>query len=45
VCDRDGKPVQVGVSVLANANDPGNSPGIFVRLSAYLDWINSYTSL
>ncbi|XP_048748230.2 elastase-1-like [Ostrea edulis] len=45
ICERDGESVQVGVTVLANAMDPGNNPGVFVRVSAYLDWIKSYTNI
>lgn len=44
ICERDGNFVQVGVTSLANKDDPGNAPAIFVRVSKYINWIQSIVS-
>nr|XP_034328692.1 anionic trypsin-2-like [Crassostrea gigas] len=43
ICERDGKLLQVGVTSLAREQDPGNAPGIFTRVSKYVEWIESIT--
>ncbi|KAK2186845.1 hypothetical protein NP493_187g03043 [Ridgeia piscesae] len=39
VCARGDKWVQVGIASFTSVNAPGNSPGGFTRVSAYVDWI------
>jgi len=38
--DDNGDYVQVGIASFTSANEPGNWPGVFTRVSYYVDWIN-----
>ena len=38
----NGSWVQAGVASFASADNPEEYPGVFVRVGAYLDWINQY---
>ncbi|XP_013394916.1 chymotrypsinogen A [Lingula anatina] len=39
VCKRQDKWIQVGIASFSSARSPGQVPGVFTRVSAYLDWI------
>nr|XP_022289676.1 transmembrane protease serine 9-like isoform X2 [Crassostrea virginica] len=43
LCNRNGQLVQVGVTSLSNTADPGNFPGVFLRVSKYINWIRGIT--
>ena len=43
VCrDVEGNWRQAGIASFAAASRPANYPGVFIRVSAYLDWIHQY---
>ena len=39
VCRRHNKWVQYGIASFSTADNPADVPGIFTRVSAYVDWI------
>jgi secreted trypsin-like serine protease len=39
--DANGAWRQAGIASFTSASDPGNVPGVFTRVSEYLNWINS----
>ena len=40
VCHNGHEWVQVGVASFTSASRPGEVPGVFTRVSKYVDWIN-----
>lgn len=39
VCKKDGRWVQAGIASFSDRYRPGDVPGVFTRVSAYVDWI------